>query len=85
MAYPARDVEALSLSEIETNRVVQVVAIDTNDSELKNRLLAHGVVPGTTLKILKRAPLGCPIIISLLGFSLSLRLTEASAISVSFT
>jgi len=82
MAYPALQLHTTLLSKAISNSVVEVISIETPDSELKNRLLAHGIVPGTKIKVLKKAPLGCPIIISLLGFSLSLRLSEASVIRV---
>lgn len=50
--------------------------------EIKRRLLAMGLVKGTTVKVERVAPLGDPIEIKLRGYSLSLRKEEASEIEV---
>ncbi len=41
------------------------------------RLLEMGLVPGTTIKLIKRAPLGDPLQLQVRGFHLSLRCAEA--------
>jgi ferrous iron transport protein A len=46
------------------------------------RLREMGVVPGTTIQLVRRAPLGDPIEISLRGSLLSLRRSEAELIEV---
>jgi ferrous iron transport protein A len=46
------------------------------------RLLAMGLIPGAEFTIVRRAPLGDPIEIELLGFRLSLRADEAAAIRI---
>lgn len=49
---------------------------------IKFRLIDMGVVPGAKVQVVKRAPLGDPIEIKIKGFSLSLRVNEASMIDV---
>ncbi len=46
------------------------------------RLREMGVLPGTTVKLLRAAPLGDPLEIQIRGYNLSLRRAEASAIEV---
>jgi len=46
------------------------------------RLLAMGLVPGTEFSVIRRAPLGDPIEIEVLGFHLSLRAHEAAVVRV---
>ncbi|HJK89768.1 MAG TPA: FeoA domain-containing protein [Polyangiaceae bacterium LLY-WYZ-15_(1-7)] len=49
---------------------------------VRRRLLELGLLPGTPVQVLRRAPLGDPIELRLRGYSLSIRSSEASAIEV---
>lgn len=46
------------------------------------RLIELGVVPGTEMEILRKAPFGGPVQVSLRGFALSLRRSDADRILV---
>lgn len=46
------------------------------------RLLEMGLVPGTEIEVLRRAPLGDPIELSVRGYSLSVRKADAASVSV---
>ena len=46
------------------------------------RLLEMGFVPGVRVGVIKRAPLGDPLELSLRGYRISLRIAEARAIEV---
>lgn len=46
------------------------------------RLREMGMLPGTRVKLVRKAPLGDPLEIAVRGYNLSLRGTEASAITV---
>lgn len=48
----------------------------------KRRLMDMGLLPGATVKVIKVAPLGDPIEVTLRSYNLSLRKQEAEAISV---
>jgi ferrous iron transport protein A len=50
--------------------------------ELRRRLLELGLVPGTRLHLVRRAPLGDPLEITVRGYALSLRRDEASLVEV---
>lgn len=47
------------------------------------RLMEMGVLPGTPLVVIRRAPLGDPIVLRLRGYSLSIRRQEAAGVVLS--
>ena len=55
------------------------VRVDGSDA-LAGRLHAHGIWPGTTISVVRRAPMGGPMQLSLQGFRLALRLGEAKRV-----
>jgi Fe2+ transport system protein FeoA len=68
------------LSQVKQGKTVTIVSFDNNDLLLK--LMEMGCIPGERVKVDQVAPLGDPISITVAGYSLSLRLNEASAIIV---
>lgn len=50
--------------------------------ELGRRIRDMGLVPGTTIEIVGRAPLRDPVALRLKGFTLSLRNSEADFVTV---
>jgi len=52
------------------------------DQHISAKLIEMGCLPGATIRFNFTAPLGDPICISVLGYELSLRLEEASTISI---
>jgi ferrous iron transport protein A len=50
--------------------------------EVSRRLLDLGFVPGTGLRVLRRAPLGDPIEIELRGYRICLRRAQLAALEV---
>jgi ferrous iron transport protein A len=69
------------LDELALGRVGVVRAVDGADV-VKVRLLEMGLVPGTAVKVIKRAPGGDPLQLQLRGYHLSLRASEAARVSV---
>ena len=49
---------------------------------LKQRLLDMGVLPNTQIQLIKKAPLGGPLEITLRGYTLTLRGNEAEQIEL---
>lgn len=49
---------------------------------MRVKLMEMGIVEGTQIKVLFRAPLGDPIAVDIKGYVLSLRLDEAALIQV---
>ena len=50
------------------------------EGRLRRRLLDMGVTPNTTVYLRKKAPFGDPIEITIRGYELTLRITEAQLI-----
>jgi len=52
------------------------------NGELGRRIRDMGIVPGTSIKIIGRAPLYDPVALRVMGFTLTLRNNEADLIEV---
>lgn len=55
---------------------------ELEDDILSVKLMEMGCLPGATIRFNFSAPLGDPVCISVSGYELSLRLEEASTISI---
>lgn len=66
------------MSEIAVGKTAIIKEFESNDLFLK--LMEMGFIPGETVKIDQKAPLGDPISILVAGYRLSLRLDEARMI-----
>ncbi len=70
----------MTLNEVKVGESARIVKI--LDSPIKNKLLSMGAKPQTIVKVEKKAPLGDPIEVTLLGYHLTLRKDEAQNIVV---
>ncbi len=70
----------MTLNELKVGESARIVKI--LDSPIKNKLLSMGAKPQTIVKVEKKAPLGDPIEVTLLGYHLTLRKDEAQNIVV---
>lgn len=52
------------------------------DDEISTKLLEMGFLPGSSVTYNFRAPFGDPICVSVSGYDLSLRIAEASTITI---
>jgi len=71
-----------TLEELDVGESCRIVRVKDGIGSLKSKLLDMGAFPGTIVKIEKKAPLGDPIDIRILGYHLSLRKEEARNIIV---
>lgn len=55
------------------------------EPRIKRRLFDMGVTPGAEVYLKKRAPLGDPIEVTIRGYELTLRKTEADAVTMEET
>lgn len=62
-----------------------VVKSVTGESKIKRRLFDMGITPGAEIYMRKRAPLGDPIEVTLRGYELTLRKTEAVCVLLEVT
>ena len=65
----------------ETGKVFTISA----ETKIRRRLLDMGVTPGVEIYLRKKAPLGDPIEITVRGYELTLRKTEADCILMEAT
>lgn len=52
----------------------------TGEGKIKRRLFDMGITPGAEIYMRKRAPLGDPIEVTVRGYELTLRKTEAACV-----
>jgi ferrous iron transport protein A len=80
-AEPATAAGETSLAALGPGSVAVIVDIDRASPE-GQRLLDLGFVPNTRIEVLKRAPLGDPMVYDLRGYRLCLRRTDADRVRV---
>jgi len=71
----------ISLRQLEVDQKALIVSVAAR-GELGRRIRDMGLVPGTEITIVGRAPLKDPVAIRLKGFTMSLRNSEADHIMV---
>ena len=59
-----------------------IVKMVFGEGQIKRRLFDMGITPGAEIFMRKRAPLGDPIEITVRGYELTLRKTEAACVKV---
>lgn len=72
---------ATTLAEMTAGESGSIVRV-LGDEHVARRLMELGLVPGTRVEVIRRAPLGDPIEIRLRQFHLSLRQSEATHVHV---
>jgi DtxR family Mn-dependent transcriptional regulator len=77
----SRDAELTTLDQLQPGQRARVVNVRAA-TEIRQRLLDLGLLPGVEVGMHRVAPLGDPIDIKLKGFHLSLRKAEAATIGV---
>ena len=55
------------------------------EGKIKRRLFDMGITPGAEIMLRKKAPLGDPIQVTVRGYELTLRHTEASCVTMEVT
>lgn len=71
-----------SISKMKVGDSGKVKGFGAGSKSYRRKLLAMGLTPGTEFTVMRHAPLGDPVQISIRGFSLSLRKDEAAAMLV---
>ena len=73
--------EKLRLNQVRVGRTVRVVRVH-GEGALRQRILDMGLTKNAEVKVLKMAPFGDPIEMTVRGFELSLRKAEAACVEV---
>ena len=71
----------MTLNDLEIGKEAVISAVN-GEGALRLRLLDMGLIPGTKVKVIKIAPLGDPIEITVRGYELSLRKADAEMVEV---
>lgn len=71
----------MTLRDVRPGQTVTVTAINT-EGMFKRRIMDMGITTGTSITLIKTAPLGDPVEVTVRGYQLSLRKEEASSIKV---
>ncbi len=71
----------MTLAELKPGDTFCVRGVDVG-GEIGKRLVEMGFCPGTIGKVIRAAPLGDPIQVSILRYNISLRKDEANGIAV---
>ncbi len=71
----------MDVTDLKINQIANIIDIE-GKGPLRRRLLEMGILPNTLVKVIKKAPLGDPLEISIRGYELSLRKEDAKSIKV---
>lgn len=72
---------SVSLRTLHTGQYAKINTIAA-EGEIGRRIRDMGLVPGVRVQVVGRAPLGDPVAVRLMGFTLTLRNAEADYITV---
>ena len=75
----------LTLDMLRTGQSAKIKAVKGENEGLKRRLMDMGMITGTEVKLCKRAPMGDPLEITLRGYQLTIRVSEAKNIILNET
>lgn len=72
--------DKITFDKLKLGQTAQVDKINTQDKILKRRIMDMGITKGVLIKVIKIAPLGDPVAISLRGYTLSIRKSDLAMI-----
>jgi ferrous iron transport protein A len=79
--HPTPDAEPVRLAELAPGESGTIARVES-DTGIGRRLLDLGFIPGTPVRVVRRAPLGDPVVFELRGVQICLRRTETVRIWV---
>ncbi|MDR2884903.1 MAG: ferrous iron transport protein A [Deferribacteraceae bacterium] len=72
----------IHLKDLKVGDVAEIVGFYDGDPSYQRKLLSLGLTRGAKIKVIRVAPFGDPMEISVRGFNLSLRKNEADVLKV---
>ncbi len=72
----------MTLADLQEGQVAKITKIAGRGGAIRQRLLDMGVTRGTAVRVERRAPLGDPIEVTVKGYHLAIRESEARHIHV---
>ena len=76
-----RSINVNTLKNVKVGRRVRVVKV-RGEGAVKRRIMDMGITKGVVIKVIKVAPLGDPIELTVRGYELTLRKADAALIEV---
>lgn len=73
---------ALALGQLKVNDKGRVIGLTDCEQIYRKKLLAMGLTKKTEFEVIRKAPLGDPIVIQIRDYNLSLRRDEANAVLI---
>lgn len=70
-----------TVADLKIGQICRIINIG-NEASVRHRLMEMGLTKGTTVRLVRVAPLGDPIELDVRGYRLSIRKSEAMFISV---
>ena len=72
--------DKITFDKLKLGQTAQVEKINPQDKALRRRIMDMGITKGVLIKVIKIAPLGDPVAISLRGYTLSMRKSDLAMI-----
>lgn len=72
----------MHLNNLKPGERGRITRLDSGIGPIRRRLMDMGVLPGELIKVEKVAPMGDPIEVTVKGYNLSLRKSEAKGIEI---
>lgn len=72
----------MQMADLKAGQKGRILALANDQPAYRQRLIAMGLIPGTLFEVIRLAPLGDPIEISVRGIALSLRKKEANLLKI---
>lgn len=69
---------SIQTAELKPGDCVRLLGFGQTESLYRQRLLSLGLTRGAEMRVIRKAPLGCPLQVEVRGVSISLRRDEAS-------
>ena len=71
-----------TLNDLEKGQSAVIISVNNDDRVLRTHILNMGLIPGTEITLIKKAPFGDPLEFRLRGYDLTLRKEIASKIGI---
>jgi ferrous iron transport protein A len=75
-------VDTTTLGDLAAGERGRVTGLERGDRSYREKVLAMGLTPGTEFTVVRMAPLGDPVEITVRGYAVSLRKGEAAMLRV---
>lgn len=69
------------LSDCKIGVTAKITSLSMADS-FRKRMMDLGLMPGTEVQVMRKAPFGDPIVVQVRGFQVSFRMSEARCIEI---